>query len=224
MRSDYLLIAETLLDGAEHLLKTQTEVGALWQPYRQTLAHTLREHEEFHLLAYLAVVALLSLFEHYEILVEHLLLREGDAVESLQLSLAGIATPESTCYRGEFDSLDDACRDDMRTTAEVGEVALGVGGDGTILEVLVDMLHLIFLTLSLELCYSIGLGNLLANHSLVLTSQFEHLILYLLEVALLNHLTVRQLNVIEETILGSWSETELYARIEFLQSLSKEVG
>ena len=224
MWGDNLLIAEALLNGAQHLLQAQTEVGALWQPYRQTLTHTLREHEEFHLLAYLAVVALLCLFKHYEVLVEHLLLREGDAVETLQLSLAGIATPESACYRGEFDSLDDACGNEVRTTTEVGEVALGVGGDGTILEVLVDVLHLILLTLSLELCDGVSLSNLLTHYGFVLTSQFEHLILNLLEVALLNHLAVRELNIIEETILGSRTEAELYARIEFLECLSEEVG
>ena len=224
MGSDNLLIAETLLNGAQHLLQTQTEVGALWQPYRQTLTHTLREHEEFHLLAYLAMVTFLSLLKHDEVFVEHLLLREGDAIETLQLCLAGIATPEGACDRGELDSLDDTCRNDMRSFTKVGEVALGVGGDRTILEVLVDVLHLILLSLCLELCYGISLSHFLTHYGFVLASQFKHLILYLLEVALLDHLAVRQLNIIEETVLCGRTETKLYAWVELLQCLGEEVG
>ena len=76
MRSDYLLVSVKFLYLAEHVLHTQAKLCALWQPYWQALAYSLREHEQFHLLSYLAVVALLGLLKHHEILVKHLLLGE----------------------------------------------------------------------------------------------------------------------------------------------------
>ncbi|CQB89892.1 Uncharacterised protein [Chlamydia trachomatis] len=45
MRSDDLLIAKTLLNFAQHLLQTQAKFCSFWQPNRQSLAHTVREHE-----------------------------------------------------------------------------------------------------------------------------------------------------------------------------------
>lgn len=76
MRSYNFLVAEVLLYLAEHILKTDAEVCAFRQPYRKTLAHSLREHEEFHLLAYLAVVTLLCFFKHKKVLIKHLFLWE----------------------------------------------------------------------------------------------------------------------------------------------------
>ena len=125
-RSDNLLIIVRFEELAQQVLQTQTEVGTLWQPDRQTLAHTLREHEKLHLLANLAVVALLGFLKHLQILVEHRLLGERDAVDTGHLIAFGIATPESTGNTCNLDSLDSTSIHKVRTTAEVGEVALGV--------------------------------------------------------------------------------------------------
>ena len=74
--SDNLLITEALLYLAEHILQAQTQVGTLGEPHGKSLAHTVGEEEELHLLTNLAVVAFLGLFKHNEILIEHLLLGE----------------------------------------------------------------------------------------------------------------------------------------------------
>ena len=76
MRSDNLLITKLTLNLLKECLEPQAEVSALRQPDRQTLAYPLAEHKEFHLLAYLAMVALLGFLEHHHVLVEHLLLGE----------------------------------------------------------------------------------------------------------------------------------------------------
>ena len=91
MRSDNFLIAIIFLDFAQHILQAQTKVCSLGEPDGQTLTHTVGEHEEFHLLTDLSVVALLGLFEHHEILVEHLLLGEGNTVDTRHLLALGIA-------------------------------------------------------------------------------------------------------------------------------------
>ena len=75
-----------------------------------------------------------------------------------------------------------------------------------------------------KLLQRISLSHLLANHGLFLASQFLHLCFNFGEIALLDHLAVLQQHVIEEAILDSRSETELDARIEFLQGLCQQVG
>ena len=156
-RSDNLLIVVRLKHLAEHLLQAQTQLCTLSKPDRQTLTYTVREHEEFHLLTNLAMVALLSLLKHEEILVEHRLLRERDTVDTCHLVALCIATPESTCYACNLHSLDSTCVHQVRTTAKVGEVALCVCRNCAILEVFLDMLALVLLTISLELCKSLSL-------------------------------------------------------------------
>ena len=148
MWSDYLLIAETLLDGTEHILKTEAEVSTLWQPDRESLTYALREHKELHLLTNLTMVALLCLFEHHEILIEHLLLREADAVKALHLFALSITTPESACDTCQFYCLDRTSRNKVWTLTKVSEITLSVSSDCTILKILVDMLALISLTVS----------------------------------------------------------------------------
>ena len=126
--------------------------------------------------------------------------------------------------RVELDSLDDACRKDVGTLAEVGEVALGICGDGAILQILFDVLHLINLSCSLELCNAVCLAHLLAHYCLILASQLDHLVLDGLEVSLAYLLAVGQQHIVEEAVLYCGTKTELDAGIEFLQSLGQQVG
>ena len=72
------------------------------------------------------MVALLSLFEHFKIFVKHLLLREGDTVDTCHLLAFSIATPESSSNTGYLDSLDSTRRNEVRTTTKVGEITLCV--------------------------------------------------------------------------------------------------
>ena len=182
--TDNLLIVIRLQERTEQLLQAQTKLCTLWQPDRKTLTYTLREHEEFHLLTNLTVVALLSLFENNEILIEHLLLRETDTVDTGHLLALGITAPECTSHTCNLHCLDKTSVHQVRTTAKVGEIALGICGDGTILQVLLNVLAFVGLTVSLKLSESISLSHLLANHRLVLLGKFHHLSLNLGEIIL----------------------------------------
>ena len=183
-RTDNLLIVIRLQERTEQLLQAEAELSALWQPDRKTLTYTLREHEEFHLLTDLTVVALLSLLENHQVLIEHLLLREADTIDTGHLLALGITAPESTSHTCNLHSLDKTSVQQVRTTAKVGEIALGICGDGTILQVLLNVLALVLLTISLELSERISLSNLLANHRLVLLGELHHLSLDLSEIIL----------------------------------------
>ena len=136
------------------------------------------------------MVALLGLLEHNEVLVEHLLLGIGDAIEALHLVLRSVTTPESACDAHQLDGLDDACADDMRTFTEVCEVTLSIGCDATVLEILVDVLALVGLACCTEQSEAVGLTNLLSYNRLILASKLKHLVLNLLEVAFADLLSI----------------------------------
>ncbi len=223
-RRDDLLIVVGLQHVAQQLLQAQTQLSTLRQPDGQTLTHTLGEHEQLHLLANLTVVALLGFLKHDEIFIEHLLLREGDAVDTRHLLAVGIATPESTGYTRNLDGLDGARRYEVRTTAEVGEVALGISGDGAILQILRDVLHLVLLSSGLKLLDGIGLRHFAADDGLILLGELLHLSLYLGEVVFRDGLTLGRHHIVEETILDGRAEAELDAGIQLLQRLGKQVG
>ena len=93
MGGDYLLVTIFFLNLAEELLKAVTQGGTLGKPEGKTGTHVGGESEKLHLFAELAVVALLGLLEQDKILIEHLLFREGNAVNTHQLVALLVATP-----------------------------------------------------------------------------------------------------------------------------------
>ena len=224
MGSDDLLVAKAGLYLAQHVLQAQTQLRSLGQPDGKTLAHALGEEEEIHLLAYLAMVAFLGFLQHDEILIEHLLLGEGDAVDAGHLLALGVSAPESAGHAGNLHGLDDARGNQVRTTAEVGEVALGVSGDGAILQILLYVLALVVLAVGLELLECVGLGDILPHHGLIPLGQLHHLGFYLGKIVLGDDIAGLRHHVIEETILNGGAKTELYARIKLLQSLGQKVS
>ncbi len=219
-----LLIAITLLNFLQKVLQAQAQCCTLWQPHWQAFTYKVREHEEFHFLAYLAVVALLGFLQHGEILVEHLLLREGHAIDTCHLLTLCVTAPERASYARDLYSLYGAGRQQVRTLAKVGEIALCICGDGTILQVLGDMLHLILLSHSLKLLEGVCLCHFFANHGLVFLGELFHLGLNLREVVLGDGCSLWRHDIIEEACLNGRAETKLDARIKFLQCLCQQVG
>ena len=170
------------------------------------------------------MVALLGLLEHHEVVVEHFLLRERDAIDALQLVALSVATPECTGHAREFHGLDQTSRNEVRTTAKVGERALRVGRNRAVFEVLVDVFALVGLTVGTKFLQSVGLRHFAAHDGFVFSCQFQHFLLDFREVAFLDDFAVFQQHVVEKSVLDSRSETELDARIEFFQRFGQKVG
>ena len=93
MRGYDLLVSVLLLYLAQETLQTVTQLGALGQPHGKSRTYALREHEQFELLAQLAVVAFLGLLQKDEIVVEHRLLGERDTVDTRQHLVLLVAAP-----------------------------------------------------------------------------------------------------------------------------------
>ncbi len=216
MRGDYRKVAILLLDLAEEELEAEAEVRTLRKPERKSLSDLLGEGEELHFLADLAVVTLLGLLEEYEILVEHSLLREGNTVDTGEHMTVLVASPICACDSEELHGLDHGSVLEVRSAAEVGEVAVLVEGDGAVLEV-ADEFALVLVALLGEVLESLGLADLGAYELLLLAGELDHLVLDGLEFGL-NELMAAEIDVIVESVLDCRSDTELDARIESLES------
>ena len=104
-------------------------------------------HEEFLFLADLAVVSLLGFFDLRQAGIEVFLIIEGNAVDSLQHLVLGVILPVRTGIFQEFEILDFFDRLNVRTTAKVSKITLGVAGNnGRIIHV-VDQIDLVFIIL-----------------------------------------------------------------------------
>ena len=168
------------------------------------------------------MVALLGFFHHLEVLVEHALLGEGDAVDTGQLLAVLVALPVGAGDGGQLDGLDVVDVLDVRAAAQVGEGTVRVERDLAVLQVL-DELALVLVALLLEIVHRIRLGHLLALERLLSSRQLDHLVLNRLEVGLGN-LPVAQVHVVVETDLDSRSHTELDARVERFKRFRHQVG
>ena len=167
------------------------------------------------------MVALLRLFEEDEIFIKHRLLREGDAVDSGELLALLIAAPVGTCDGGQLDGLDYLGVAQVRSAAEVGEMAVGVVGDGAVGE-FADELALVLVTSLLEVLESVGLGHVLTDEVLLLAGQLKHSLLDLGEISV-GDLTAAQIHIIVESVLDGRSDSELDAREYVLKGLRHQV-
>ena len=222
MRSDDLLIAITALNLGEHVLQAVAQSGTFGQPQRQTLTHIVREGEELHLLANLAVVAFLGFLEHHQIVVEHLLLGEGDAIHAHQLRTLLVATPVSSGKRQYLDGLDGFGGGDVRATAQVGEIALLIGGDVAVFQ-FADKFALQRLSAVAKEFECVGLADVAAHHVLFFGHEFGHLLLDFFKVGTGNGVFAR-VNVVVEAIFDGGTDTELNTRIKFLKRFGQQVG
>ena len=220
VRGDDLLIAVLLLHVAQELLQTVAQCGALRQPERKALAHALREGEQFEVLAQLAVVALLGLFHHLEVLVEHRLLGERDAVDTREHLVLLVAAPVGSGHGGQLDGLDVARVGNMRAAAEVRERTVRIEGDGAVLEVR-DELDLVLVALFGEGLEGFGLGNLAADELLLVAGELLHLLFDSREIGFGDGR--RGIDVVVESVLDGGADAELDARVEVLEGLGQQV-
>ena len=163
-------IAALLLHILDPALEHLHDARALGQQHRKALTDAVDGGEVFELAAELVVVALLGLFDLGEVGVQLFLLRESDAVDALEHLAVRVAAPVGGVAGGQLDAvaLDAAGGVEVRTGAEVGELALLVEADDGILGQVVDELHLV------------GLLPLLHELQCLLTGQLEALQLQLL--------------------------------------------
>ena len=166
-------------------------------------------------------IPLLGLFQHLQIFVQQALLREGDAVDTGEL-LAGFISPPVGSGQGQhLHGLDHFRVFQVRATAQVCELAVGIISNGTVFQ-LGDELLLVLVSLFGEILHSIGLGHLDAAEVLLLAGKLQHLVFDGLEVCVREGAAVH-VHVVIEAVFDGRADTELHAREKGLQRLGHQV-
>ena len=221
-RTHYFLIIITGLDTAQEILQTDTQGSTFRQPHGKSLAHHIGKHEQIHFLTYLTMVAFLGFFQHYQIFVQHFLLRESYTINTCHLLAVFLSSPISTGYRKQLDSFDRSGRGQVRTTAKVGKRTLCISGDVSILQ-FGNQFTFISLTSFTEFLQRILFSNALTHQYFFLCSQLGHLGLNSWQICLLNDCFTR-VYIIVKTVFNGRTDTKLNARIKFLQCFGQQVG
>ena len=135
------------------------------------------ESKQAQFLAQLPVIPALGLLDALQIGVQFLLLGEGDAVDPLEGLPVGVAPPVGGVAGQQLDgvALYPAGGVQMGTGAQVGELALLVEGDGSILRQILDQFHLIRLALLLHELNGFLAGQLEALQLQLLLADLPHL-------------------------------------------------
>ena len=102
------------------------------------------------------MVTLLGLLKECQILIQHLLLGECDTVDTCHLRALLVTAPVCGRCSQQLDGLDGTCVNQMRSAAKVCIITLSVSGDGTVLQIL-DELVLVTLAAGGEELKCIGL-------------------------------------------------------------------
>ena len=183
----------------------------------------LGQHEQAELLAQLAVIALLRLFQHVEVLVEFVLLRECGAVNTLQHLLGGIAAPVSAGNVHQLDAvaLYAAGGVQMRTCAQVSELALLVEGNGSVFRQIVNQLYLVRLLALFHELDGLCARQLEALELLLLLADLAHLCLESIEVLLREG--ERRIKIVVEAVVDGGADGQLDLRIQAFYCLRENM-
>ena len=111
----------------------------------------------------------------------------------------------------------------MRTTAEVGEVALGVCCDMAVFEVGNEFVFVCLSAVAEEL-QGIGFADAFAHELFLLGNQFLHLLFNLREVGIAQLHSLGWHHVVVESVFDGWSDSELHTRVQLLECFGHEVS
>src|SRR3954452_21238530 len=177
------------------------------------------EMEEVELDAEPAMDAAGRLLGLVEVCLEILLRIERSAVDARQLLVRGVAAPVRAGEAGELERLDRFCVLEVRTAAEVGEVALRVERDVALRGV--DELDLERLLLRREARFRFVARDLLARPLASFLDLAFHLCLDRVEVLLADRL--REEEVVVEAVLDRRADRDLHAGMQTTHRLGEQV-
>ena len=179
----------------------------------------LREVEEIQLLPELAMIPPASLLKPLEVGVEIRLRIERGSVDTRQLRVLLVAAPVCPREARELDRLDRLRVLQVRTAAEIREVALRVEGDRALRRS--DELHLVRLAFRFEALPRLVGGDLLPSPFTAVLELAPDLFLDSRQVLLADWL--RELEVVVEAVLDRGADRDLHAGIETLHRLREKM-
>ena len=212
-------IAVRLLGILDPALQELNDARALRKQDRKTLTDAIDRGEVFQLAAELVMVALERLCLLGQILIELVLLRERDGVNSLEHLALAVAAPIRAAALRQLDgvALDAAGGVEMRAGAEVGELTLSVEGDVRVGRQVVDELDLVRLVLLLHVADGLLTRQLKALELQLFLADLAHLGLDGVEMLLRK--VERRVKVVIEAVVDRRADGELDLRVQTLDGL-----
>ena len=204
---------------AEQLVLERHAVGQEEREAGGLVAH----HEDVHLAADLAVVALLGLLEQAQVLVELVLGGEGGAVHADEHLVVLVALPVGAGDARELEGLERLGVGEVRAHAHVDVLALLVEGDARVLGQVADVLDLVLLAALLHEGDGLGPRKLEDGELEVLLHDLLHLGLDRGEVLLGDLLALGQVDVVVEAVVGGGAVGEVGLGVEALDGLRHDV-
>ena len=217
-------IAALLLGILDPALEHLHDARALGQQHRKALTDAVDGGEIFELAAELVVVALDGLLALFEVGVQLFLLRESDAVDALEHLAVRVAAPVGGVAGGQLDAvaLDAAGGVEVRTGAEVGELALLVEADDGVLRQVVDELDLERLFLFFHKLDGLGARELKALELELFLADLAHFGFDLSQI--LRRKGERGEHIVVEPVVDARADGELHLGPEALDGLRQHMG
>src|SRR5579863_921674 len=197
--------------GAHPVFHLFADDSALGMPEDQPRPSQFLDGKQIELLSQYTVVALLGFFLFVQEVIEIFLREKRSPVDALQLRILLVTQPISTGYTQQLERLDFAGRRQMRTAAEVGELAGAIDRNLFIgLGELLDEMTLHEVALFFELLQSLLAGQKLARVGNVLLHQLLHLLFDLLQIFWSKRSGT--IEIVEESGFGSRTVSKLGLR------------
>ena len=169
------------------------------------------------------MVALFGFFDHGEVFIKEFLFWEGDAVDACHGFALGVAAPEGCRYGGYLDGFDGCGGDEVWAATQVGIVALRVGGDVAVVE-LVDEFEFELLSAVAKEFQGFGLGDAFPYECFAACGQLGHFGVDGFKVAFSDGGAFGGYYVVVEAVLDGGAYAKLCSGVELLQGFGQQVG
>ena len=197
------------------------QLHSLGQEEREAGAF-VAEHEQTHFLADFAVVALFGFFHHLQVLIEFLLIAEGDAADAGEHLVVLVVLPVRAGQGGQLECLERLGVAQVRADAHVDVVALLVEGQRRVFGQVADVFDLVdFAALLHELDGVLAAKREGLNRQVLLDDGL-HFLFDGLEV-FVGELHVAQIDVVMEALFSCRAIGEMRLRIQVLDCLREDV-
>jgi hypothetical protein len=206
-RGENFVVIGTVEHVADKFLQFLVHDHSAGQPEHGAGRHVM-EGKEIEFSSELAVISLFRFLEALEVFFEFLFLREGNAVDALELLILRIAFPVRAGNVQQLHVLDASGRRKMRTAAEIGKRPFFVAADDLVLFVeALYQLNLVLIAFAAPEIQRFLLAELAANEGLVFPGQFHHARFDAREVLGGEH--VVDVDIVVKTLLDGRTDSEL---------------
>ena len=178
--------------------------------------------EQVQLAAQLAVVALLGLLQHGEVVLQVFLVGPGRAVHALQHLVAVVAPPVGAGHLHELEYFELAGGRHMRPATQVDPLALAIQTDGLVRGNAGDDLGLVVLAQAFEVGHCLIARQHTAHHRFVLGGQLGHALFDRGQVVGGEGALVRK--VVIKAVVDHRADGDLRLREQFLDGVGQQVG